>query len=175
MPVPPEGAQMSPDGNYWWDETNQQWQLAEQGGGAAGGAAGGGAAGTPGQDAGSPLIVFADIQMLTANEGAAPMMGIDPDDNPDNHDVPTTGCGIHAVWADFNAGTADAQGYSDSWTLDPAGGSAGSGTLDNLDLPMGHGTMREVKLGRLEAGHYNLTVTLNNGVSLQQLNFEVGS
>ena len=28
MSTPPAGAQMSEDGNYWWDEQNQQWQLA---------------------------------------------------------------------------------------------------------------------------------------------------
>ena len=28
MTTPPPGAQMSPTGDYWWDEPNQQWQLA---------------------------------------------------------------------------------------------------------------------------------------------------
>ena len=31
MPAP-EGAQLSPDGNYWWDEQAQQWQLVQQDG-----------------------------------------------------------------------------------------------------------------------------------------------
>lgn len=26
MTAAPPGAQMSPDGNYWWDEPNQAWQ-----------------------------------------------------------------------------------------------------------------------------------------------------
>ena len=29
MAAAPPGAQMSPDGNYWWDESSQQWQLAD--------------------------------------------------------------------------------------------------------------------------------------------------
>jgi len=29
MSTPPAGAQMSEDGNYWWDEPNRQWQLAD--------------------------------------------------------------------------------------------------------------------------------------------------
>jgi papain like cysteine protease AvrRpt2 len=28
MTTPPAGAQMSEDGNYWWDEQAQEWQLA---------------------------------------------------------------------------------------------------------------------------------------------------
>jgi hypothetical protein len=27
MDQPPAGAQYSPDGAYWWDETDQQWKL----------------------------------------------------------------------------------------------------------------------------------------------------
>lgn len=170
MPAP-EGAQLSPDGNYWWDDNAQQWQLVEadgqQGGGQDGGQGGGG------HDAGTPLIVFADMQMLTANAGAAPMLWIDSDDNPNNNDVPRADNGIQGSWADYNAGTADAQGYSDTWTLNPAGGTQGSGSVDNLNLARQHGEMRNVKLGRLPAGHYDFTVTLNGGVSLQHLNFEV--
>jgi hypothetical protein len=30
MTAPPPGAQLSPDGHYWWDETNQQWQPADE-------------------------------------------------------------------------------------------------------------------------------------------------
>jgi hypothetical protein len=77
------------------------------------------------------------------------------------------------VGRDYNRGTADAQNYSDTWTISPASGSAGQGSLDNLSLLIGHRVVREAKLGRLEAGHYDFTVTLNNGVSLQALNFEV--
>ena len=29
MTAPPPGAQISPDNLYWWDETNQQWQLID--------------------------------------------------------------------------------------------------------------------------------------------------
>lgn len=47
MPTPPEGAQLSDDGHYWWD--GQNWQLVE-GGPAAGGGAGdaNGSSGTTG-------------------------------------------------------------------------------------------------------------------------------
>ena len=157
----PEGAQISPDGHYWWDENAQQWQPVQQDGGGGG------------QDAGAPLIVFADMQMLTENVGAAPILGIDTDDNPNNNEVPRADNGIQGSWADFNRGTADAHDYSDTWTLAPAGSTQGSGTVEHLNLLMGHGEMRSVKLGRLPAGHYDFTVTLNGGVSLQQLNFEV--
>ena len=175
MPAP-EGAQLSPDGNYWWDEQAQQWQLVQQDGQPADGGLGGqgdqGGQGG-GHDAGTPLIVFADMQLLTESVGAAPMLWIDPDDNPNNNDVPRADNGILASWADFNRGTADAQGYSDTWSLNPAGSTQGSGSADSLNLPMGRGEMRSVKLGRLPAGHYDFTVTLNGGVSSQALNFEV--
>ena len=175
MPAP-EGAQLSPDGLYWWDDHSQNWQLVDSDGQAADGGQGG-QSGQGGQggghDAGTALIVFADMQMLTENAGAAPMLWIDSDDNPNNNDVPRADNGIQGSWADFNRGTADAQGYSDTCTLSPAGNTQGSGSLDNLNLAMGHGEMRNVKLGRLPAGHYDFTVTLNGGVSLQHLNFEV--
>ena len=158
----PEGAQLSPDGHYWWDEQAQLWQPVQQDDATAGG-----------HDAGTPLIVFADMQMLTESVGAAPLLGIDTDDNPNNNEVPRADNGIQASWADFNRGTADAQGYSDTWTLQPAGSTQGSGSVDNLNLTMGRGEMRSVKLGRLPAGHYDFTVTLNGGVSSQALNFEV--
>ena len=29
MAAAPPGAQMSPDGNYWWDEPNQAWQSVD--------------------------------------------------------------------------------------------------------------------------------------------------
>ncbi len=45
MPTPPEGAQLSEDGHYWWDGEN--WQLVDDtAGGAGGGTGDAGAGGT---------------------------------------------------------------------------------------------------------------------------------
>jgi hypothetical protein len=56
MAEPPAGAQYSPDGAYWWDETEQQWQLVSptgQAGGAAAGSSPEGAASSSSADAAS--------------------------------------------------------------------------------------------------------------------------
>ena len=80
----PAGAQRSPDGNYWWDENSQAWQLIE-GGGAAGqpaaaaqpaasdsGAAGAVAAGTPAAgatpDAGADAAAGAAVPRTGSSE-----------------------------------------------------------------------------------------------------------
>ena len=47
MSAPPPGAQLSEDGAYWWDEPNQQWQLA-----AAGDTSGGGSTADPAEQGG---------------------------------------------------------------------------------------------------------------------------
>src|SRR4051794_37759644 len=43
----PAGAQVSPDGHYWWDETSQDWQLIEGGPVAAAAPAGSAASAAP--------------------------------------------------------------------------------------------------------------------------------
>jgi hypothetical protein len=69
----PDGAQMSPDGNYWWDEANQQWQLVDnQGGGTGAGGSGGSGGGGGGQ--GAAAFAFNEpAQLGVSDENDGPM------------------------------------------------------------------------------------------------------
>lgn len=168
MSVPPEGAQISPDGYYWFDTAINDWRPV------AGQAGGGADAGSGGGDAGTPQLVFADVNMLTQNVGAGPLLGIDPNDNPNNNHDPHPDNGIQAVWAEVNIGTADAVDYSDTWTLNPAGSTSGSGTLDHQTLPAHQpGQMRVIQLGRLPAGTYDFDLTLYGGAPGSHHGFQV--
>lgn len=80
----PEGAQLSEDGQWWWD--GSQWQpVAEGQGGAQPGGEGGG------QDAGTPAFDF-------------DMSGVRID--PENSPVPSAGEALKAGFAVCNVGTA---------------------------------------------------------------------
>lgn len=52
MAVQPPGAQVSPDGNYWWDENAGQWQPVE-GGAASSSSSSGGQQSSTGQQSSS--------------------------------------------------------------------------------------------------------------------------
>jgi len=115
--------------------------------------------GSGGGDAGSCLIVFGDMALAGyGGIGAAPLVQIDPDDNPDNHVVLHIGAGCQAVWLDVNAGTA-ACDYSDTTDVD---GTA-QPSVDNLSLGPQQSDWRTVKLGRVSAGRHTFTATLNGG------------
>lgn len=178
MPVP-EGAQLSEDGNYWWDGSD--WQLVEQKG------AGGTEVGTRSEDgnywwdgsdwqpvdtseggAGTCVIGFVDVTMDGQSLGMGPRVIIDVNDNPDGHHVLHEGAGCIAAWGEGNAGTGDGP-YSDTWQLD--GGAVES--VDNLTLPRGTTTTRSVSLGRLSKGKHKFEVTLNGVAYGSHNDFEV--
>jgi hypothetical protein len=84
----PEGAQVSPDGQWWWDEGAQAWQPM------AGGAAGAhGDAGTHEQP--QPEFIF-DTNGL--------WVGPDDTDNPDNHAVLHHDAGTQVSFLVWNIG-----------------------------------------------------------------------
>jgi hypothetical protein len=68
MSTPPEGAQLSPDGNYWWDTDANAWQAVA--GSAADGA--GDAAGSAGADAAAGAAADAAAGGAAADPAADP-------------------------------------------------------------------------------------------------------
>ena len=182
----PEGAQVSEDGQYWWD--GEHWQAVTDDVAGAGGEAQDGmlsedgnyrwdanqrtwqaidvsAAG--GAGAGTCVIGFVDAVFDGQSLGMGPLVLIDTADNPDNHHVKHVDAGCVAAWGEGNGGTADCT-YDDTWQLD--GGAVNQ--LPGLNLPPGTTTVRSVPLGRLSKGKHKFEVTLN-GAAYGSNEFEV--
>jgi hypothetical protein len=83
----PEGAQVSEDGNYWWDGAN--WQLVAGAGGA-------------GADAGADAGAQATAEFIFDTNG----LWVEPDstDNPDNHVVLHHDAGTQVSFLLWNVG-----------------------------------------------------------------------
>ena len=93
----PDGAQVDPTGQWWWDETNQKWNPVEGGGsGGGGGDAGGGDAG--GQ--GSPAFDFDQNGLLIS---------------PENSPVESANEPLKASFSVCNTGTAAGSAHVVLW------------------------------------------------------------
>lgn len=63
--TPPAGAQMSEDGNYWWDEQNNQWQLANASPAPADGSSSSSSSGGAGASQGeTPVAVHQSVSLV---------------------------------------------------------------------------------------------------------------
>src|SRR5947209_4626047 len=79
----PAGAQVSEDGQWWWDDTNQQWQAVQpgeaDGQGLAGGTGGGAGGGQGGAAAFSFTLGGVVNQIGVSDEGGDPVPAADRD------------------------------------------------------------------------------------------------
>jgi hypothetical protein len=150
MAAVPEGAQLSEDGQWWWDGT--QWQAVDQ---QDGGQDGGGQGGDAGQ---------ATAEFAFDNNGV--LVSPDDLDNPDNHVVLHHDAGTKVSFAIWNmgqaAGTATVTVYVDdqevqTWTS----GSIAPGTSGGPDDGYIHGC------GRYPAGQHVFRVVVTPGHSGQ--------
>ncbi len=96
----PEGAQLSDDGQWWWDAEHEQWQPLEGGGGSGGsGDAGGGSGGDAGEQ-GAPAFDFDNNGLLMS---------------PENTPVESAGEPLKASFSVCNTGTAAGSAHVALW------------------------------------------------------------
>ena len=92
----PEGAQLSDDGQWWWDAEHERWKPVEGGGGAVAGDAA--AAATPRQ--GAPAFDFDNNGLLMS---------------PENSPVESAGEPLKASFSVCNTGTAAGSAHVTLW------------------------------------------------------------
>jgi len=90
----PEGAQLSDDGQWWWDAEHEQWQPIEGGGGGGSGDAGGGG------EQGAPAFDFDNNGLLMS---------------PEKSPVESAGEPLKASFSVCNTGTAAGSAHVTLW------------------------------------------------------------
>ena len=93
----PDGAQLSDDGQWWWDAQNETWQPVEGGGGS--GDSGGGGGGDAGEE-GAPAFDFDNNGLLMS---------------PENSPVESAGEPLKASFSVCNTGTAAGSAHVALW------------------------------------------------------------
>ena len=99
----PEGAQLSDDGQWWWDAEHEQWQPVEGSGGSGGSGDAGGGGGGSGGDAGeqgAPAFDFDNNGLLMS---------------PENSPVESAGEPLKASFSVCNTGTAAGSAHVALW------------------------------------------------------------